>query len=87
MLSRRGNSWSKFSDLLVFILQASCEQTVNVTRFCDKEVVAQAKVLTKKVENPQILAFFLAQLKFSVQYLGSLANETSNPFVVVSRNE
>lgn len=48
-------------DLLVFILRASCEQTVNITRLCDKKVVAQAKVLKEEVENPQILAFCLAQ--------------------------
>lgn len=40
-----------FCDLLVFILQASCEQTVNKTILCDKEVVAQEKLLKRK--NPQ----------------------------------
>ena len=49
-----------FYDLLVFILQASCEQTVNTTSFCDKEMVAQAKVLENEAESPEILSDWLA---------------------------
>lgn len=37
-----------FCDLLVFILPASCEQTVNTTSLCDNEMVTQAKVLGKR---------------------------------------
>jgi len=76
-----------FCDLLVFILQASCDQIVNTTSLCDKEVVAQAKVLEKEVETPQILSVMLAVMKFSIQYLGNLANKTSNLFVVVFRKK
>lgn len=36
-----------FCDLLVFILPASCKQTVNTTSLCD-EMVTQAKVLGKR---------------------------------------
>lgn len=45
-----------FCDLLVLIFQASCEQTVNTTSLCAKEVVAQAKILEQEVESPQILS-------------------------------
>lgn len=76
-----------FCDLLVFILQASCEQTVNKTSLCDKEMVAQAKVLDKQVESPQMLSNWRALMKFSVQCFGNLANETSNLFVMVFGNK
>lgn len=59
-----------FCNLLVFILQASCEQIVKTTSLCDKEVVAQAKILEQEVESPQMLSNWLSLMKFSVQYLG-----------------
>lgn len=74
-------------DLLVFILQAGCEQTKHNQLFCDKEVVALSKVLETKVEGPQILSNWLALIKFSIQYLENLDNKISNPLVVVSRNK
>lgn len=58
-----------FCDLSVFILQASCKQTVNTISSCDKEVVAQAKVIEKEVGSPQILSERLGMMKFYMQYL------------------
>lgn len=46
-----------FCDLFVSILRASCKHTANTTNSCDKEVVAQAKILEKEVSE-KILRYF-----------------------------
>lgn len=58
-----------FCDLFVSILRASCKHTANTTNSCDKEVVAQVKILDKEVENSQIFSDRLALIKFSMQHL------------------
>lgn len=63
---------------------------LNTASFCDKEVVAQSKVLETKQESPQTLSNWLARIlliKFSIQYLENLDNKISNPLVVVFRNK
>lgn len=67
--------------MIYLILQASYKQTVNTTSSCDKEVVAQAKVIEKEVGTPQILSDRLGMMKFSMQYLQNWL--TSDPVMMV----
>lgn len=67
--------------MIYLILQASYKQTVNTTSSCDKEVVAQAKVIEKEVGTPQILSDRLGVMKFSMQYLQNWL--TSDPVMMV----
>lgn len=67
--------------MIYLILQSSYKQTVNTTSSCDKEVVAQAKVIEKEVGTPQILSDRLGMMKFSMQYLQNWL--TSDPVMMV----
>lgn len=67
--------------MIYLILQGSYKQTVNTTSSCDKEVVAQAKVIEKEVGTPQILSDRLGMMKFSMQYLQNWL--TSDPVMMV----